>query len=543
MGTPYPSSTLPSMRVSPLWLLSLTLLYCPIVISSRKPGSCSSLINDKNGWSGTWQGKLRIPLTADMRKYKISLKTDRPVTSLTFWEGTLTGSDTSFSLKSPSYFRGKTGEILEHGFQLQYSGSVEPVFTSIKLNGVELCGGGGPAPTPASTAGPIPTRPTRPAPAVTTAGPSGPIVGPGQCVLENHDYGEVFRLSLLFYEAQRSGDLPEDNRIPWRGDSSLGDSGNGGEDLTGGYHDAGDYVKFGFPMAGAMTILAYGGISYASAYEASGQMEYLKDAIKWGTDYMIKAHASAEEFYCQVGNGDIDHAYPGRPETMSVSRPAYILTSSKPGSDCAAESAAALASASILFASSDLSYSAELLDHAEELFAFADKYRGIYSQSIPDAAKFYSSSNFEDELIWAAAWLYRATNDTNYLTKAEDMYASRSQTWTPWSFDWDNKMAGVQLLLWELTKKNSYKQDVKQFCDEAMVIQRSPGGQTFRAKWGSNRYASNFAFICLGAAEAGIQTESYTEYAASQVDYMLGTNPSGFSYVVGYGDKYPKQPP
>ena len=58
-----------------------------------------------------------------------------------------------------------------------------------------------------------------------------------QCSTERYDYGEVLRLSNLFYEAQRSGELPADNRIPWRGDSSTGDVGNNGEDLTGGYHD------------------------------------------------------------------------------------------------------------------------------------------------------------------------------------------------------------------------------------------------------------------------------------------------------------------
>ena len=89
---------------------------------------------------------------------------------------------------------------------------------------------------------------------------------------------------------------------------------------------AGDYVKFGFPMAGAMTVLAYGGISYSAGYEAAGEMDNLKDAIKWGTDYIIKAHASFDEFYCQVGNGGIDHAYIGRPEDMTVERPAYSLT-------------------------------------------------------------------------------------------------------------------------------------------------------------------------------------------------------------------------
>lgn len=58
-------------------------------------------------------------------------------------------------------------------------------------------------------------------------------------VLSNHkyDYEEALRLSLLFYEAQRSGKLPEDNRIPWRGDSALDDKGLNGEDLTGGYYD------------------------------------------------------------------------------------------------------------------------------------------------------------------------------------------------------------------------------------------------------------------------------------------------------------------
>ena len=43
--------------------------------------------------------------------------------------------------------------------------------------------------------------------------------------------------SILFYEAQRSGKLPANNRIPWRGDSALNDAGNNGEDLTGGWYD------------------------------------------------------------------------------------------------------------------------------------------------------------------------------------------------------------------------------------------------------------------------------------------------------------------
>jgi len=52
-----------------------------------------------------------------------------------------------------------------------------------------------------------------------------------------YDYDEVIRKSILFYEAQRSGKLPANNRIPYRGDSALGDKGLSNEDLSGGWYD------------------------------------------------------------------------------------------------------------------------------------------------------------------------------------------------------------------------------------------------------------------------------------------------------------------
>ena len=68
-------------------------------------------------------------------------------------------------------------------------------------------------------------------------------------------------------------------------------------------------------------------------------------------------------------------------------------------------------------------YAKRLLRHAKELYAFADKYRGVYSDSIPNAKSFYRShSGYKDELVWGAAWLYRATNDRSYLAKAEKYY-------------------------------------------------------------------------------------------------------------------------
>ena len=57
------------------------------------------------------------------------------------------------------------------------------------------------------------------------------------------------------------------------------------DEFVGGYYDAGDHVKFGFPMAGMTTILAWGGISFYDAYEKAGLLEAMDDCLKWSFDY------------------------------------------------------------------------------------------------------------------------------------------------------------------------------------------------------------------------------------------------------------------
>lgn len=53
------------------------------------------------------------------------------------------------------------------------------------------------------------------------------------------DYGQALGLSWLFYEAQRSGELPATNRIPYRGNSALNDAAPDGTNMAGGWYDAG----------------------------------------------------------------------------------------------------------------------------------------------------------------------------------------------------------------------------------------------------------------------------------------------------------------
>lgn len=71
-------------------------------------------------------------------------------------------------------------------------------------------------------------------------------------------------------------------------------------DLVGGYYDAGDNVKYGLPMAFTITTLAWGALSYKAELHAAGELQNLHSAIKWGTDFFLKASAKRNRLWVQV---------------------------------------------------------------------------------------------------------------------------------------------------------------------------------------------------------------------------------------------------
>uniref|UniRef100_A0A1B6F778 Endoglucanase n=1 Tax=Cuerna arida TaxID=1464854 RepID=A0A1B6F778_9HEMI len=369
------------------------------------------------------------------------------------------------------------------------------------------------------------------------------IVIQGCCVVfsAEHDYGKILHLSLLFYEAQRSGKLPPDNRIPWRGDSALLDKGLKGEDLTGGYYDAGDSVKFGFTMASATTLLAWGCISYKDAYVDAGEWDRVLEALRWATDYFIKCHISPNELYGQVGEFTTNSEHWGRPEDINSTRPAYKIDTDHPGSDLAGETAAALAATALVFKTEDKDYSDLLLSHAEQLYDFANKHRGLYNDAIKGATEFYESTDYGDELTWAAAWLFKVSSKRYYLDEAEHYYMQFRLKERPNEFFYNKKVAGVQVLLAQLTKRQDYVEAGKAFCNFTVFNQqKTPKGLVYIDKIGTLCHAANVAFLCLQLADEGVNADLYQRFAKQQIDYMLGS--SGRSYVVGYGEKYPTRP-
>lgn len=365
----------------------------------------------------------------------------------------------------------------------------------------------------------------------------------------DYNYGEALQMSILFYELQRSGDLPEQVRCNWRGDSGLKDGSDVGVDLTGGLYDAGDHVKFNLPMAYSGAMLAWSVYEDYESYEKSGQLPYILDNIKWISDYIIKCHTEDEVYYYQVGNGGTDHSWWGPAEVMNMERPSYVVTKDKPGSTVVAEGAACLALTSIVYKDVDPEYSALCLEHAKSLYKFADDTRSDAGYTA--ATSFYDSwSGFYDELAWAGAWLYVATDDKAYLDNAKACYTQASDDYK-WAMCWDDVHIGAAVVLARLTNDDTYSRAVEQHLDfwttgtsDGERITYTPKGLAWLDNWGSLRYATTTAFIATiysewdGCSESKAKT--YWDFAVSQAEYALGS--TGFSYQIGYGDSYPVHP-
>ncbi|XP_061163624.1 endoglucanase 4-like [Saccostrea echinata] len=485
----------------------ILLLFTPCLADN----SATVPMTKTHAWSGNFEGHFILPIThGDLIGWEAIITFNIPVTNIQQYVGTVkrTSSDNKIILLVNRPDKGivKQGNSLDIQIGGRYTGSTQPTATA---DIVDL------------------SFDSQVVPTVVDADAT------------KYNYDEVLMKSIMFYEAQRSGKLPANNRIPWRGDSALHDQGDNGEDLTGGWYDAGDHVKFGFPMAASTTLLAWGLLEYKDAYEKSGQLEYMYDCIRWPLEWMLKCHTGPNELYVQVGDGGQDHGFWGRPEDMTMSRPAFKITASRPGSDIAAEYAAAFAVSYLVFKEKDPAFATKMLTHAKQLYDFAVHHKARYSDSVNQAAAYYRSDKYEDELTWGAAWLYRVTNDTKYLNWAEQFYI----TGPDWGQSWDDKYSGNMILLYNMTGKDIYKNDIEATFNDWMPggsIPYSPKGMAFRSQWGALRYTSNMAFMALLAADVGIHPDEYRHWARTQIGYALGD--SGRSFVVGFGTNPPKRP-
>lgn len=452
------------------------------------------------------------------------------------------------------------------------------------------------------------------------------------------NFAEALQLSMYFYDANRCGDGITGGWLEWRGDCHVEDEftplqpldpdtnfgtnlsaewietygkyldpdGTGYINLTGGWHDAGDHVKFGLPGAYAAATVGWGYYEFPEVFEKTGQKEHAEDILRWINDYYMKVTYLDENgdlvAYCyQVGEGNIDHNYWNAPELQNTSlldfaRPAYFATDEAPAVDQCCNAAASLAIHYLNFKDSDPEYAQEALDKALALYNFALKHYDPDDTVMGGKAGydggFYTSSSCYDEYAWAAVWLYICTGDYEYINQiisvsdvvkengARDytgylkrIIADTGNCWQNiWVHCWDTVWGGVFAKLAPITNnardwyifrwnleywsgiEHQYVGDVTQLWNQDYVpnndteagafLAKTPEGFSMLNNYGSCRYdtAAQLCAVVYAKYAPDDDPQRFARWARDEMIYIMGDNPMGYSYIVGYSDAYASHP-
>ncbi len=381
--------------------------------------------------------------------------------------------------------------------------------------------------------------------------PAAPVSAAGS----DPDYAKALQMSLFFYECQQAGNLPEWNRVEWKGDSNVID------EIDGGWYDAGDHVKFNLPMAYSASMLAWGLYQYPDGVEKSGEMQNYVNNLEYVMDYFVRCD-KGDTIVFQVGNGTEDHTWWGPAELyeygmldsgQDYAKARETLEASEGCSCVFGGMAAALASGYLaLDGRVDDAKREKYLKTAEHCFELADasKSDDVYNDS--NASGFYRSSHFYDELFYSANWLYKATGDKAYLDKATsylpnlDKELGSSEMKYTWGHCWDDTMQGGMLLYAQNTGDAQYINHVKKHVDYwTNSVKKFDGGLRWLTTWGCLRYAETAGFIAAVASDTVLKdqdTSAYKKFYEEQINYALGDNPDNRSYVCGYDETSPKNP-
>ncbi|SES85518.1 glycoside hydrolase family 9 protein [[Clostridium] polysaccharolyticum] len=409
-----------------------------------------------------------------------------------------------------------------------------------------------------------------------------------------YNYAKAFQLSMYFYDANMCG--PQDGRLDYRYECHMEDAkvplipkdtelhgtnlsqsfidehkdvldpdGDGCIDVSGGFHDAGDHVKFGLPQSYSGSTLGWGYYEFRDSYVKVGEQKHIEDILKHFNDYFMRctfrdADGKVVAFCYQVGDGAADHTYWGCPEFQTTPRPVWLATSETPAADQCAGAAASLAVNYLNFKDTEPEYAEKCLDTAKALYEFAKENRGCGF-----SGGFYDSGYDDDELSWAAVWLNIATNDKHYITDIYDVDDSghftgfiskiiktRNDIWqNMWVHSWDTVWGGVfaklapitdDPMIWNFFRWNiEYFSGVEHEDHNGGYLTETPGGFRVLTTWGSCRY-NTAAQLCAQVYNKYKAKQEFVDWSKSQMDYILGDNPMNTCYEVGYAENSTKNP-
>ena len=359
---------------------------------------------------------------------------------------------------------------------------------------------------------------------------------------DTDNYAKLLQYSMYFYDGNMCGDdVDSASAFDWRGDCHTGD------EVVGGFHDAGDHVKFGMPAGYSAATLGWGYYEFKDAYDSLGQTAHLKEITnrfsKYFKDCTTLSGDTVTNFCYQIGQGGggNDHGYWGPAETQEAikgKRTAYWTSNG--ASDIAAAYSAALAVNYINFGN------AEDLKYAKALYDFSVKYNKSENET---TSPYYNSYDYYDDQAWAAGWLYLATGDSSYKTfldtfmnvSGQGMSGQSGCQWGVYSpMNWNNVSMGAAILQAEITKSASDWAKVTTYLDSKAT---SESQYYCEDSWGSARH--NVAVQMTALITSKYKKESgkdYSSWAKAQMGMILGDNSTGKNLVVGFNENSPKYP-
>lgn len=303
-------------------------------------------------------------------------------------------------------------------------------------------------------------------------------------------------------------------------------------DVTGGWHDAGDYVKFLNTTAVTTYTLLFAyefdNEKFGFDFNKNGVPDILEEA-KIGLDWMLRAQTDDDRFITQVQNLQ-DHDVGWRlPENdpLAFNRPAYIGI----GKNLIGIYSATMALASRIWNNklNHPEFSEKCLEAAEKYYCIKDDVVDVDSSGTGQ----YLDKSFEGKLALGAIELYEATKEPKYLSDAKRYgVEAGSEYW--WSYGNISTFAHFKL--------TKYDPSFISFIEQGLVFFNSNRnsklfGETVTLGWGSNVTQSGTAIQAMLYAKS-TKNNKFDSLNISVRDYLLGKNQWGISFVSKTGTIY-----
>lgn len=330
------------------------------------------------------------------------------------------------------------------------------------------------------------------------------------------NYAKLLQYSLYFFDANMCGSqVGETNAFSWRDDCHTGDA------VEGGFHDAGDAIKCGLTAGFTASSLGWTYYEYQDQFEKTGTAEHYQIIMDYFCDFFkastTLSNGEVTSFVYEMGNDGSDHSTWCAPETMWDRGTSETYSTTNGASNVAAQYAAALAQNYMI------SGNEEDLTYATALYNFAAKYRTMtYDEST------YSDKDVQDDISWAAGWMYLATGEDAYLTE-NSKYTSSKNDWTN-DYCYGNAWLGAAIINAEITGNWS---NAVNYIDSK--VNANQNQFYVMNSWGSARHNTLMqlcAMVCTKhSAESG---KDYSEWCKKQMNYILGDNNANVCLVVGY---------